>query len=130
MASGAAAHRLLVHQSADTRDHLAGALSVRHDIVEGLADEPRVRRHGVERPLPRAGVGDDGRQRLIDLVSDTRRHFPQGPHPACPGELGLRLVQLLLGPVPHGDVTHDRHDRVVVAPDEARFVVLISAGHG
>ena len=35
-----AAHRLLVDQSADSSDHLAGALAVRHDVVEGLADEP------------------------------------------------------------------------------------------
>ena len=67
------------------------------DVVEGLADERRVRRDGVERPLPRARVGDDGRQRLIHLVSDARRHFPQRPHPARLGQLGLRLVQLLLG---------------------------------
>ena len=45
------------------------------------------------------GVGDDGRQRLVDLMGDRGRELAHRRHAGDVRELRLRLLQRFLGPL-------------------------------
>ena len=99
---------------ADPLNDLPGPVAVLRDAVEGAANPLEV---GIRRGQPvqrRVGIGDDGGQRLIDLVSDRRDQLPQRGDTGHVRELHLRVAvsllavaQFLLGPLALGDVPGD-----------------------
>src|SRR5690606_2974225 len=95
--------RALAHEPADPLDDVGGPASRADDVAQYLAEHPA---HGaavaaLEHTESGAGIADDGRQRLCDLVPD-RRGEPPDEHEAGRvrqllargSELRLRVPQL------------------------------------
>jgi hypothetical protein len=99
--------RHLSYQPTNAIDDLAGAIAVPDDTAERLPDLVQSGLSRVEPTQTRVGVGDDRRNRLIDLVRDRGRHLPQQHDPVETCELALGLLQSLLGTLSLGDVDDD-----------------------
>ena len=61
---------LLAEQRTQPRDHIRGAVAIANRAPRGFARTVDVWRIGIQHPQTGAGVGDDARERLVDLVSD------------------------------------------------------------
>ena len=82
-----------------------------HDGGEGAPDLVKRGRVGREPVQAGARVRDDGGEGLVDLVRDRRGQLPQRRHAGHARELGLGLVQGVLGPLALGDVVVRLEDR-------------------
>ena len=60
----------LAEQRTQARDHVRRAVAIANRAPRGFARAVDVRRIGGQHPQTGAGVGDDARERLIDLMSD------------------------------------------------------------
>ena len=88
---------LLAEQRTQPRDHLRGAVAIANRPPRRLTRTVDVRRIGIEHPQARTGVGDDARERLVDLMGDRGGQGAQGRDSRHMGELGAGLAQGLLG---------------------------------
>ena len=86
----------LAEQRTQPRDHIRGAVAIANGPPRGFARAVDVRRIGIQHPKARAGVGDDARERLVDLMSDRGGQRAQGRDPRHMRELGAGPVQGLL----------------------------------
>jgi len=98
-------------QGPDPGQHLRRAVAVAHDGGERPANLVERRGNGVQPVQARARVGDDGGQALVDLVRDRGGELAQGGHAGHARELGLGLVQGVLGMLALGDVVVRLEDR-------------------
>ena len=118
--------RLLVQlafaeQGAHPPDHLAGALVVFANVGEDVAQLAEGRRVLLEEQLRRFGVGEDGGQRLVQLVRHGRGQFAHGGHAGdvrqfCPLTRHLGFGQLALGNV-HGYTARENGFAVTIELD-------------
>ena len=87
---------LLAEQRTQPRDHIRGAVAIANRPPRGFARAVDVRRIGIQHPKARTGVGDDARERLVDLMGDRGGQRAQGRDPRHMRELGAGPVQGLL----------------------------------
>jgi hypothetical protein len=86
---------LLREERAQPGDHVGRAVAVADRAPRGLARAVDVRRIGGQHAQAGAGVGDDARQRLVDLVRDRGGQGPEGRDPGHVGELRPRPAERL-----------------------------------
>ena len=104
-------HRRAGQQGPDPGENFRRAVSVVHDGGEGAPDLVERGRVGLEPVQAGARVGDDGGEGLVDLVRDRRGQLTQRRHAGHARELGLALVQGVLGVLALGDVVVRLEDR-------------------
>ena len=126
-----------LEQGAHSSNDLAGVLAVLDDPFCGLHGLGKVRRRRGQPSQAGVSVGDDGGQRLIDFMSNGRRHFPQACDPCHMGQLRLRPPQRLFRLFALGDVFGERHQEprhalgagneghVVADPDRAAVLASV-----
>ena len=86
-------------QGANPGDHLPCPFAVLHDGRQRLSDTVQVGSVRFQPVQARAGVRDDSRQRLVDLMGDGGGELAQRRHPRDVRELLSCLVQRFLGPL-------------------------------
>src|SRR5262249_25025954 len=99
---------IFLDQGANPPDHIAGALPVPDNALYCLPRFLQVWSPACEPPQTGVGVGYDGREWLIDLVSNGGRYLSHGRDPRHMSQLRLRLTQGRFGLLALGDVTVDR----------------------
>ena len=116
---------LLAEECAQPRNHVGGAIAVANRTSCGLACTGDIGRHAIQHSKARAGVGDDARERLVDLVSDRRRQCAERGHPRHMGKLGTGF--LMLRPL-DGDAREMRHpaDELLLQGRGRRRLTLIN----
>jgi hypothetical protein len=108
-------------QRTQVRNHIGGAVRVFDRAPDGLACPVDAGRGAIQHPEARAGVGDDARRWLADLMGDRRGERAQGGHPRHPREFGARSVQ----GVPASACSRQcRVPRRRCAPDPARLSTI------
>ena len=113
-----------LEQAPHVIDDLARAVVVPADVGEDGAHLLQVRRTPRQQELGGLRIAQDGPERLVQLVRQTRRQLGHGGHATGMGQLGLQLQHFGFGPLAGGDVDDDGQDeRPVVArePGSARF---------
>ena len=82
---------LPAEQPTQPSDHVGGPDAIANGPPRGFAGAVKIRRIGIQHPQAGAGIGDDARERLIDLVRDRRRQrsearrpWPRSPVPIEP----------------------------------------------
>ncbi len=95
-------------------DHLGGAQAIIDDALQRPADFVEVGLGPCEPAQSDFSVGDDRRQRLVDLMCDGRRHRAHCGLPGGARKLPTQFVQRLLGALELGDIPPDRVDLATV----------------
>src|SRR4030095_6946993 len=85
-------------------DVLARTKRLGGDLVDGGDEVVRARRAGPQTPRAAAGVTDDRRKRLIQLVSQPSCHLAQRGDPERVSQRSLVLARELVGPFALGHV--------------------------
>ena len=101
------ARRDFLYERTNAADNLAGASAVPDDAAERLSDFVEIRLSRAKPTQARIGVGDYRGNRLVDFVRDRGRHLSQQHYPIETLEIGLGLLQSLLGTFAIGDVDDD-----------------------
>ena len=120
----------LAQQGAESIDDRAGSLVVLDDVVECAAQLVDIQRRSIEKVARRLCVGEDGRQRLAQLVGERAGQLAKRRHPAEMCQLASLRIGFQFGEFPLGDVPHDAENPVTVTADDARLeetVVAIDA---
>ena len=91
---------LLAEERAQPDDGLAGAAGVRGDVRERLAHLTGMRRVGWQHSDSGLRIGQDGRERLAELVRDRGRQLAERGQPQRVRELVALPLELLLGMAP------------------------------
>ncbi len=74
------------------------------NLGQSLLHVFNIRSRAGQNPAARIGVGDDCRQRLVDLVGDGSRHLPQGGHSDHPRQFCLGGLNRVLRPPAFGQI--------------------------
>src|ERR1700722_11187797 len=91
-------------ESTDTGDHLAGAIPVSGYPCQCPARVAEARLRARQPTQTGSSVGNECRQRLIDLVRDRGHQLTQSDRASRPGELRLHTAQRLFTTPELGDV--------------------------
>ena len=106
------AWRTLRRQLPDALDHFRRPVTVHRDRFECFPDGFEVGTRGRQPVEGGIGIGDDGGQGLVDLVSDRRGQLAQRGHAGDVRELRLRFLQGFLGLDVLGDIAADDECRL------------------
>ena len=128
--SGSSVNSLLLNSARNLRNHIRGAVAIANRAPRRFARTVDVGRSGIQHPKARTGVGDDARERLVDLMGDRRCQCAQGRHPRHMRELGAGPVERLLGHLARRHVLHraDEHRPIRDPMGEAAQMLDDAAG--
>ena len=119
------ARPLFAEQRANAGNYLAGAGAVADDAIGRFARIAERRWAARQKAHTGAGIGNDRGQRLVDLMGNRGGKLGHRRQPQRARQLGLRVVQRLLGALAVGQI-HDRADDLFLAhrigPDFAQRV--------
>ena len=86
-------HRLRLSQAAQPAQDIAGANRLTGDFTQGRARVVLVGACPTEQPVAGLGVVGDRRQRLVELVRDAGRHFPDHRQPRDLEDTSVQLAE-------------------------------------
>ena len=93
---------------AQLADDVAGAQRLLGGLGQRIADLRRIGMiDGLEQPAAALQIIGDRRERLVDLMRQRRGHLAHGGQPRQAGELGLQLLELVLGLLPLGQIADE-----------------------
>ena len=74
-------HLTFLEHGPHLTNHLAGPLSGRHDVRQDGVQIPHLQPAVRQQPLSRLRIAEDGGERLVKLVGERRREFPECHYP-------------------------------------------------
>ena len=101
---------LLAHEAPQVADDVARAAHVLSDVEEDVADLVEVRGLALEQARAGVGVGEDRRQRLVELMRQRHGELAHGRDSRHVGELLLHLPELGVGATALQGVSEDAGD--------------------
>ena len=116
----------LLEQCPHPSDDLRGADIVGGDVVHDVPQQLETQRLRRQQPLAGLHVGEDGRERLIQLVGQARRQLSEGGTPGGMGGFRAMGFGLQLGALASGGVGQ-HHDRSALGHTEGLDHQLIPA---
>ena len=104
-----------LEERAKAADHLGGAVVLGYDVVADLAQFGHVEGLSAQYHLRRFGVGEDGRQRLVQLMCDRCGKLPKQRNTRHVAQRRVVLLGLDLGALAQRDVYLDTEQLPVMA---------------